>query len=219
MATEAVLNAAPRTGHGKGEARRLRAAGRIPAVLYGKGEPARSLSVDARETMNLFSRIPVESTVISLNVEGGGTVPVLVREVQLHPHRPEYVHVDFFHVHAGETVTVEVPVRLVGTPEGVRVGGGVLDQVLHALEVRCDPTRIPEVIEVDVSELGIGGVVYVSDLRLPPGVTPHVEGERTVCTVVAPTVGAVEPGAAGEDGVGGTVQRDLVREPGEETAS
>lgn len=219
MATDAVLNAAPRTRHGKGEARRLRAAGRIPAVVYGKGEAAQLISVDARETMNLFSRIPVESTIISLKVEGGGTIPVLVREVQFHPHRPEYLHVDFYEVQAGEEVTVEVPVRLVGTPEGVRVGGGVLDQVLYALEVRCDPNRIPEAIEVDVSALEIGGVVYVSDLPLPAGVTTSVEGDRTVCSVAAPTVAAVEPGAEGEDGVGGSVQHDLVREPGEETAS
>src|SRR5690606_2277204 len=104
MVTTATLNAALRQEHGKGPARRLRREGKVPAVSAGHGQAARSLSVDALELQRLFSRIQVENTIISLKIDGerGGPVRALVREVQMHPFRPEILHVDFFQVHAGE---------------------------------------------------------------------------------------------------------------------
>jgi large subunit ribosomal protein L25 len=215
MATTATLNAAPRQDSGKGPARRLRRAGRIPAVLYGRGEQTRLLSVDGRELERLFSRISVESTIIDLRVEGERKpVRALVREVQTHPFRSEILHVDFYQVHAGERVHVEVPVRLVGHAAGVRAGG-ILEQVLHNLAVRCLADQIPEAIEVDVTNLEIGQSLHVGDLQVPAGVEVETEADRTVCTVVAPTVSAVGTTAEAGEGVGGQVEPELIRRRGE----
>lgn len=199
MVNNAALTATGRATKGKGSARKLRAAGRIPAVVYGNGDAARSISVDAHEAQRLFAGISIENTVIELGIDGAAPVPVLVREVQRHPYRDDILHVDFFQVHAGEMVSVEVPVRLTGNAQGVREGG-VLDQVLHELAVRCRVDQIPEVIEADVTALAIGDSLNVSDLTLPAGVESEVEGDRVVCSVTPPTVEAVEP--AEEEGAG-----------------
>lgn len=195
MVKNAALTATGRATKGKGAARKLRAAGRIPAVVYGNGDEARSVSVNALEVQRLFAGISVENTVIDLKVDDAAPVPVLVREVQRHPYRDDILHVDFYQVHAGETVTVEVPVRLTGTAQGVREGG-VLDQILYDLAVRCRVDRIPEAIEADVSALAIGDSLHVSDLALPAGVESEVEGDRVVCSVTPPTVAALEPESA-----------------------
>jgi len=216
--TNLTLRAAPRLERGKGPARRLRRAGRIPAVIYGRGEETRTLSVDARELERLFGRIHVASTVITLQIEGerGPGVRALVREVQTHPFKPEILHVDFLQLHAGERVDVEVPLHFVGTAAGVRAGG-VLQQTLHALAVRCDVERIPEAIEVDVSALEIGDSLHVRDLQVPEGVEIHTEGDRTVCTVLPPTVRALEAAPEAPEGVGGEVEPELIRRrPAEE---
>ena len=184
-----TLKATPREGRGKGDARKLRGAGRIPGVVYGRHEDTRALSVDAHDLATLFSRISVENTIIELSVEGEEeAVSALVREVQSHPYRNEVIHVDFYQVHAGEELEVDVPIRLEGVPAGVREDGGVLDHVIHELTVRCLPSKIPNVLTLDVSGLEIGDSLHVSDLPLPEGVTSMIDGERTVCGVAAPRI-------------------------------
>ena len=111
-----------------------------------------------------------------------------MREVQSHPYRNEVIHVDFYQVHAGEELEVDVPIRLEGVPAGVREDGGVLDHVIHELTVRCLPSKIPNVLTLDVSGLEIGDSLHVSDLPLPEGVTSMIDGERTVCGVAAPRI-------------------------------
>ncbi|HEM47416.1 MAG TPA: 50S ribosomal protein L25, partial [Alphaproteobacteria bacterium] len=132
-------------------------------------------------------------------------IRALVSELQTHPYKPEVLHVDFQQIHAGETVTVEVPIRLTGTAEGVRAGG-VLQHVLHTVELEVAMENIPEAIEVDVSALEIGESVHVGELTVPEGVELLVDAERTVCTVAAPTVleepeeeAAVEPELVGAE--------------------
>jgi large subunit ribosomal protein L25 len=186
------LNAALRSDTGKGAARQLRASGRVPAVIYGHGEKTRSLSVDAHELERLFSGISIESTVINVKIKGQrAPVNALVREVQRHPYRADVLHVDFYQVHAGEEVSLEVPLRVTGTPVGVREGG-VLQQALHELSISCVPAAIPEAIEIDVSGLEVNESVHVKDLVLPEGVTVDTDEDQTVCSVVAPTVAVVE---------------------------
>lgn len=190
MAENAKLKATLREETGKSAARRLRREGRIPAVVYGHGEETRSLSVDAHEFQMLVKRHSLDTTLVELAIDGakkGGPVKTLVSEVQAHPYRPEVLHVDFQQIHAGEKVTVEVPIRLTGTAEGVRAGG-VLQHVLHELEMECAVEAIPEAIEVDVSTLDIGDSVHVGELALPDGVEILIDADRTVCTVAAPTV-------------------------------
>lgn len=195
MTTTKNLSAMKREGSGKGVARKLRQAGRVPAVLYGRGHDALPLSIDAMEAEHLFSGISVESTIIDLQIEGeSAPVQTLVREVQAHPHKKELVHVDFLRLQKGVAVDVSVPVHLDGTPVGVKTHGGNLEHTLHELPVRCIPSLIPEAIVVDVSGLDLDQAVHVSDLTLPEGVEATVEGDRMVCMVTAPR-GAAE----GED--------------------
>jgi ribosomal protein bL25 (Ctc-form) len=137
MAVNASLSAQPRAERGKGGSRKLRAAGRVPAVVYGHGEETRSLTVDAHELERLFSQIHVENTIITLRIDGEkADVRALVREVQAHPVRGDVLHVDFYQIHAGERITVQVPISLSGTPEGVKLGG-ILQHALDELEIRC----------------------------------------------------------------------------------
>lgn len=184
MAT-ASLNATPRTDRGKGVARKLRASGRVPGVIYGHGREPQSLTVDAREFDRLAERVRITSTVIELALDGR-TARTLIRELQRDPIRRHVLHIDFQELVAGEKVTVSVPLRFIGTAEGVKTSGGILEEVIHQLDVRCDPANIPDHIDVDVTPLTIGHGYHVSDLKLPEGVEPMAEPEQTVCIVSAP---------------------------------
>lgn len=224
MAENAELKATLRDEQGKSAARRMRREGRIPAVIYGHGEETRSLVLDAHEFEMLVKRYSLDTTLIELSIEGGkkkgGKVKALVSEVQKHPYKPLVLHVDFQQIHAGERVTVEVPIRLIGTAEGVR-DGGVLQHVLHELEMECAVEIIPEAIEVDVSGLQVGDSVHVGELTLPEGVDVLVEAGRTVCLVAAPTVLEVteeaeaEAAAAEPELVGGEGEEPEAGESGE----
>lgn len=189
MATKSKLGAALRTDSGKGVARKLRSTGRVPAVLYGHGEQPRALSVDAHALGLLVAAVNVENTIVTLDIDGEGPQDVLLREVQMHPYKPEPLHVDFFHVNARETLHVKIPVRLHGTPVGVHTDGGVLDQVLYEVEVECLPGNIPDSVEIDVANLALGESVRVSDI-------PEVEGVRFLNDADLPIASIVASRAA-----------------------
>jgi large subunit ribosomal protein L25 len=184
-----TLKAFPRESSGKGGARKLRGTGRVPAVVYGHGDAPRAIAVDAHELTLLMAAVSTGTTIISLDVEGEGSQDVLIRDVQKHAYRPEVLHVDFFHVHAGETLTLKVPVRLVGQPYGVHTEAGILDHVLYELEVQTLPRNIPDVIEVDVSELKIGDSVRVSDVATGDYQILN-DADLPIASVVAPRVSA-----------------------------
>lgn len=193
MAT-AQLTASPRTTAGKGPARSLRSSGRIPGVVYGHARKPQPLTLDTREFEKLLSHISAESTVIELSLDGQ-TTKTLIREIQRHPFKRQILHVDFQELVAGEKVTVNIPIVLIGVPEGVRASGGVLDQTLRELSVRVDPSAIPDHIEVDVSGLVIGHSIHVSELQLAEGVEVMNDAEASVCVVAAPRA-VVEEAAA-----------------------
>jgi len=189
MTTKTILKAAKRDGTGKGEARKLRRAGQVPAVLYGKDMDPVSLSVDAHDAMHLFQTISVENTLVDLKVEGVREPFVtLVRDIQTHPYKPDLVHIDFLRVQEGVEVELEVPVHLTGIPVGVKNDGGVLEQVIHELAVRCIPSKIPESIEVDVTGLELDGSMHVSDIAVGEGVEITIPPERVICLVAMPKV-------------------------------
>ncbi|HEX2204440.1 MAG TPA: 50S ribosomal protein L25 [Longimicrobium sp.] len=194
----ATLKASRRDQGGKGAARKLRGTGRIPAVLYGHGDRTESLSLDAHELELLLHGISAENTLIGLDIDGRRT-DVLIREIQRHPYRPQVLHVDFLQVHAGETLRLQLPVRLLGTPVGVRDDGGVLDHVLYEVEVECLPGDIPDAADADVSGLHIGESVRVRDLSIP-GVTILTDGDLPVASVLAPKTSdeGTEAGATAE---------------------
>jgi large subunit ribosomal protein L25 len=208
----ATLTARPREGKGKSAARRLRRAGEIPAVAYGHGEESRPLAVNAHELEMLLGSINAENTIIDLNVDGvAQPVQALIREVQHHPSRPIILHVDFFQIRAGETLHVEIPIRLHGTPLGVRESGGVLQEVLRELTVECLPKDIPQSIELDVTDLDLGGTLHVSDVTIP-NATILNDPELVICSVLVPSVVALPEDAETEEGVGGDVEPELVRD-------
>ncbi|MBI1796323.1 MAG: 50S ribosomal protein L25 [Candidatus Eisenbacteria bacterium] len=180
------LNAARRESLGKGGARKSRAAGMIPAVLYGHGEDPVAVSVGAREFDVALRQHRGGNPIVNLAVSGQ-EYTALIRDVQYDPLTHHVLHLDFQHISLTETIEVRVPVRLVGLPIGVKDGGGILETILRDLEVRCLPTAIPPSIDVDVSHLGIGDSVHVRDAKVPD-VTILTDGDATVATVVPPTV-------------------------------
>lgn len=189
MAREAQIRAERREATGKGAARELRRAGRIPGILYGHGEESVPLTVDEGDLHRLVHSISIDNTLVDLTVggDGGEAIKVLVRELQRHPVRDQFVHVDFFHIAMDEMIHVDVPVIVVGTAIGVKEKGGVLDHQLRELEVYCLPGAIPEKVEVDVSELDIGDAIHVRDIVLPD-VEVETDPDRSVVAVLAPTV-------------------------------
>lgn len=195
----ATLSAETRSDTGKGVARKLRAAGRVPGIVYGHGREPQSLSVVARDLDKLLGSIAVSSTVVELGL-GGATTKTLIREVQRHPFKKMIMHVDFQELVAGEKVIVDLPLVFVGVPEGVRLSGALLEQILHKVEVRVDPANIPNHIDVDVSHLAMGHSLHIRDLVLPAGIEVLSEQDATICAVIAPRAAveaaAAEPGAA-----------------------
>jgi len=208
----ASLSAEARTETGKGVARKLRAAGRVPAVVYGHAREAQALSLQTRELEKLLSSIATGSTVVELTL-GGATTKTLIREVQRHPFKKQILHVDFQELVAGEKVTVEIPLVFVGIPEGVRLSGALLEQILHSIEVLVDPANIPNHIDVDVTNLAMGHSLHVNELSLPAGLEVLTEQDATVCAVVAPRAVVEETPA---EGVEAPAEPELIRKPKEE---
>ena len=183
------LKSTRRDGVGKGVARRLREAGSVPAIYYGRGETPVAISVQVKELEMLLHGASGSNVIVDLKVEGAEAADrkAILREVQRHPVRGTILHVDLQHISLSERITVEVPIVLVGVPTGVKDGGGILEHNLREVEVECLPTEIPEKFTVDVSHLNIGESVHVSDLVIG-NVKVNTEAERTVATVVPPTV-------------------------------
>jgi large subunit ribosomal protein L25 len=212
------LNAAKRDNAGKGAARTLRGQGQVPAIIYGHKRQPQALSINSRDLDKLLSTISAESTVIELNLDGT-TARTLIREIQRHPFKREILHVDFQELVAGEKVVVSIPVVLTGVPEGVRLGGGILDQTMRELEIKCDPADIPNHIEADVNPLQIGSSLHVRDLKIPTGVEVMDDMDASVCVVAAPR--AVIEAAATTEAAEGVAEPEVigkVKEEGEEEA-
>lgn len=196
--SEYKLAAENRSEAGKGAARRLRASGRVPAVLYGHGTKPQHLSVDARQFGQALRTDAGVNVLISLEV-GRNQHLALAKEIQRHPVKGSLIHVDFIQVRRGEKVHVQVPVHLVGEAPGAREGG-ILDQDLYQLNVEAEVTAVPEAVEADVSGLGIGDVLRVADLKAPDGAVILDDSEASVVSVVAPTVEAEPEAEEGEEG-------------------
>lgn len=198
MATSATIHATSREGTGKSAARTSRREGRVPGILYGHGEESVPLSVDARELQRLVHSVSIENTIVDLALDKAkAPVKVLIREIQRHPTREQYLHVDFFHIAMDEKLSVEVPIVLIGTPVGVKDKGGIVDHQLRELEVYCLPGEIPEKIEVDVSALDIGDSIHVSELSVPEGIDVETDAERSVVAVLAPAALVAEEAVEG----------------------
>jgi large subunit ribosomal protein L25 len=186
MAHQVTLPAQSRQQTGKGAARSLRRNGRVPAVIYGHGREPQALTVDGTALQKMLVGISASSTLFDVAVDERPPVRALIREIQRDViQHNRIIHVDLYEVRADEKITVRVPVRLVGVPDGVRNFGGVLDQVIRELEVRVFPADIPEHVDLDVTSLTIGHSLFVRDLKVEKAEILAV-GDLPVCTVVAP---------------------------------
>jgi large subunit ribosomal protein L25 len=192
---EAVtLDAATRTNTGKGAARSLRRDGKIPAVIYGHGREPQALEVDHRAVGRLLDVIGGETVLIDVAIDGAAPVQAIVREVQRNPvRRADVIHLDLYAVVAGEAIVVEVPVHLVGIPDGVRNQGGVLDHHVHRLTIKCLPRNIPERVDVDVTGLHVGQAIHAGELSVPDAEVLHDDDVSIVGVLAARVEVAPEP--------------------------
>jgi large subunit ribosomal protein L25 len=209
MAQQASLQVASRTITGKGAARSLRREGKVPGVIYGHGREAESVAVDTAVLNKMLVGISAGTTILDVAVDGRAPVKALIREIQRDSLRPaEIIHLDLYEVRSDEEITLEVPVHLVGVPDGVRNFGGVLDHVLRELEIEVLPSNIPEHVDLDVTTLAIGHSLFVRDIQIPNARILN-DPDTPICTVVAPRT--EEAPAAIEEAP--STEPELIRKP------
>jgi large subunit ribosomal protein L25 len=188
---EVKLTAEPREGVGKGAARKARAAGKVPAIMYGPELEPKRLAVDARELWHALHTDAGTNVLINLQLDGD-TFLTMPREIQRDIVRGTLLHVDFLRIRRDVAIQVEVPIHLMGESHGVKEGG-VVEHHLWELRVEVLPTDVPESVEADITELGIGDSLHVSDIKVPGNLTVITPPEETVVSVVPPPVLVVEP--------------------------
>jgi large subunit ribosomal protein L25 len=202
-----ALKAYPRSQVQRAEVKKLRAAGRVPATIYGRQAAPQNLEVNSKEFAELLHHAVSENVLVDLSVEQDARSKrlALVQDIQHHPLDGKVLHVDFHEVAENEKVTIQVPLETSGEPVGVKTGGGVLEHILHKLKVRALPKDLPEQIVIDVTALEIGKSIHLGDVVPPAGVeilgdkhitvvavsAPRAE-EEVVATEAAPAAGDVE---------------------------
>jgi large subunit ribosomal protein L25 len=212
MAQQANLTVSSRTSSGKGAARTLRREGKVPAVIYGHGREAESVSVETAALKKMLVGISAATTIVDVTVDNRAPVKALIREIQRDSLRPtEIIHLDLYEVRGDEEITLQVPVRLIGIPDGVRNFGGVLDHVLRELEIEVLPADIPEHVDLDVTALTIGHSLFVRDLQVPKAKVLN-DPDTPICTVVAPRAEEA-PAAAAAVEEPAVAEPELIRKP------
>ena len=178
-----TVRAELRAGRGKNDARRLRARGLVPLTVYGgEGEPI-AAAAPLAELAAILRSGAGHNAIFTLDVEGVGPSEVMFLDRQIDPVKSRLIHADLRRLVRGQEIEVTVRVELEGDPAGVRDGGGILEQLLREVEVRCRPSVIPDAIHADVTNLGVHEVLHVSDLQVPEGVTVLTDAETPVATV------------------------------------
>jgi large subunit ribosomal protein L25 len=181
-----VVIAKPREGKfNKNAARRVRVAGKIPAVLYGAGHEAVAVEVDPRQISRILYSETGHNTIFDVDLSGTGTAKAMIVDWQLDPIKDSLLHIDLKRIALDKTLKVSVPIRIVGIAIGVKAEGGILDQVLREVEIECLPGDIPSHIDVDVTSLGLHGVVRVKDLAHSDKYKFLADEETTVAHVVS----------------------------------
>ncbi len=210
--SETVLQAETGRRAGSSDARRLRADGKIPAVVYGHGMDPLPVSVDRRELRHALSGAAGMNTILDLTVDGT-VYPSLIKDIQRHPVKRSVQHVDFIQVNLNEEIVVSIPIHLEGEAKDVSANGGLVDLAMQELQVRTTPRNIPDGVTIDVSEMTMDSVIRVEDIPLPSGVVAEADADAPVVTVLtmrtpvldAEELAAEEAAAAtaeGEDGEG-----------------
>jgi large subunit ribosomal protein L25 len=220
MAKQVKLKAKPRTNVGRSAVRKLKARGFIPAVIYGGKVKPQPLQVAARDVNAMMSHASGENVLVELEIVGEkSSRTALVQEVQHSPVGGEIRHLDFHAISMDETIQAEVPLDPIGTANGVKNFGGLLEQSLRALAIECLPRDLPDRITVDVSALNIGDSIHVRDIQLPSGVTAKVPLDLTAFSVLAPVVEEEPVVAVAEAAAAGPEVITEKKEEGEATAA
>ena len=199
MAKQVKLTARPRSESGRNAVKTVRTRGSVPAVIYGHHRTPANLEVSHRELEILLSHAVGENILVDLEIQDGANKSnqlSLIQEVQRHTLRNQILHVDFQAVSMTEKISADITVEPFGEAEGVKNFGGLLEQSIRSISIRCLPQDLPEIIKVDVSALKIGDSIHIRDLQLPKGVEADVDADLTVFIVAEPAV-AVEAPAAG----------------------
>ncbi len=187
MAKQVKLKAEPRNATGRTAARKLKARGIVPAVIYGGKQKSQALQVLERDINAMLSHASGENILVELEIAGEKTGrTALLQEVQHSPVRGDVVHVDFHAISMDEKIEANVPLEAFGVATGVKNFGGLLEQNVRALAIECLPRDLPDRITVDVAALNIGDTIHVRDIKLPDGVVAKVPPDLTVFSVVAP---------------------------------
>jgi len=218
--SETILTAEAGRRTGSSDARRLRADGKIPAVVYGHGMDPLSVAVDRRELRLALSGAAGMNTILDLTVDGT-VYPSLIKEIQRHPVRRSVQHIDFIQVNLNEEIVVTIPVTLEGEAKDVSAHNGLVDLAMNELPVRTTPRNIPDGVTIDVSEMTMDSVIRVEDIPLPTGVSAEAEADAPVVTVLTmrtPVLDAEEAereAAAEGDGEGEAGEGAAAAEPGD----
>ncbi len=212
MAKQVKLTAERRTALGRSAVRKLKTQGRVPAIIYGAKEKPEALQVSRRDINAMLSHAAGENILVELEIAGTNRL-ALVQEVQHSPVGGDVLHIDFHAVSMDEMIEADVPLEPIGTPNGVKNFGGLLEQSLRSLAIECLPRDLPDVITVDVSALNIGDGIHVREITLPSGVTTRVQPDLTAFSVLAPTVEEEPVVAAAEPAAGPEVIREKKEEP------
>ena len=187
-----------RNGQGTGASRRLRHTGKVPGILYGgKAEP-QPIEVDHNDLFHALRKEKFHASILDMELDGKGE-RVLLRSVQMHPYKPQVLHIDFQRVAEDQKIHMRVPLHFIGqeSSPAVKVSGGLISHVLSAIDVACLPKDLPEFIEVDLSTMNANQTVRVLDLKLPEGVTPVLKGKENPVVASVTTRGeATEEEAA-----------------------
>jgi large subunit ribosomal protein L25 len=178
-----TIRATKREGRGKNDARRARRAGMVPVTVYGGEGGTVAALAPLRELAAILRSDSGRNTIFSLDIEGVGASEVMFHDRQIDPIRFRLIHADFRRLVAGEKIEVTVPLHLVGEPVGVREEQGVLEQLIREIDIRCDPRDIPEVINVDVSNLGAHDVLHVSDIVTDERIEILASPDTAIATV------------------------------------
>ncbi len=201
MSIDFVLQADIRDDQGKGASRRLRRTGKVPAVVYGAGRPARAVALDQNAVKKALDQEAFYSSVIQIRV-GERQQPVILKDVQRHPARGFAMHLDFQRIVADEKIRMSVPVHLRGENEspGIRTGGGLVSHLMNEVEISCLPGNLPEYLELDISGLDVDDSLHLSEIPLPEGVEIiqlqyGEDHDQPVVAIVRPRVEKVEDDA------------------------
>ncbi len=200
MTDSNVILAEIREDVGKGASRRLRRQGHIPAVIYGGKKDPATLSIEHGPLMNAASTESFYSSILEIQVADGRTQKVVVRDVHHHPYRPQIMHLDFLRVSAEEILKMSVPIHFVGEDESEagKISGLIIQHLVNEIEIAALPENLPEYLDVDLSGLEEGGVILLTDIKLPEGVEiPALAGDDVEDVMIANTVHVKESQGTG----------------------